>query len=184
MCYNLRPPSQLVSKATPVLYKLLLLFILVPLVELTLLLMFAQVTGSIWWSVLLVLVTGTLGAWLARRQGLAVIHRIRHQLANGTMPTDTLIDGAMIFFAGGLLLTPGVLTDLVGLSLMIPTCRRWYKSRLVNWFKRNFQITHWEMPGSDAFRSADWSDDIVDGQVVRDPEQAIEHSPDPSSSQD
>lgn len=166
------------------LYKLLLLFILVPLVELTLLMMFAQLTGSIWWSVLLVLITGTLGAWLARRQGVAVIQRIRSQLAKGTMPTDTLLDGAMIFFAGGLLLTPGLLTDLVGLSLMIPTCRRWYKSRLVNWFKRNFQITQWEMPGSDAFRSAEWNDDVVDGSVVREPKSRMDHSPGASSTSD
>lgn len=154
------------------LYKLLLLFILVPLVELTLLMMFAQLTGSIWWSILLVLVTGSLGAWLARRQGLAVVQRIRHQLSKGTMPTDTLLDGAMIFFAGGLLLTPGILTDFVGISLMLPGCRRWYKIRLINWFKRSFRITQWQVPGGESTDPSQWPEDVVEGSVVheQDPE--------------
>lgn len=142
------------------LYKLLFLFILIPLVELTLLLIIAQVSGHFLWSVALVVITGTVGAWLARRQGVAVIGRIRTQLAQGQTPTDSLVDGAFILVAGALLLTPGVLTDAAGMSMMIPGCRRWYKGHVINWFKRHFQFASFPIP-----RRAD-DDDIIDSYVV------------------
>lgn len=149
------------------LQRLFLLFIVVPLLELTLLLIFAELVGWVW-SVLLVLVTGILGAWLARRQGSGVIRKLRSQVSAGSMPTDVLLDGALIFFAGGLLLTPGIITDIVGITLMIPSSRRWYKRRIVNWFNRHFQISQWEMPSGDTFRSDPVDESVVDGAVVPD----------------
>ncbi len=116
------------------LLRLFLLFTLIPLVELCLLLLLANVTN--WWFTLgLVVLTGVVGAWLARRQGLRCWRRVHETMAAGRLPADPLMDGLMILVAGALLVTPGVLTDLVGFALLTPPFRRVVKDRL----KRRFQ---------------------------------------------
>ena len=121
------------------LFKLFLLFVIVPLAELTLLLWLTEVTS--WTTTLgIVIVTGLVGSWLARRQGFRTFQRIRQELADRRMPTDSLVDALMIFVAGALLLTPGMLTDVFGLSLLVPMCRRYYRSRLKKWFQANFKV--------------------------------------------
>lgn len=121
------------------LFYLLLLFIVVPFVELAILLKLAEMTS--WWhTLLLVIVTGVVGSWLARSQGIRTYRKIRESLAAGQMPTDSLLDAAMIFVAGALLLTPGVLTDLLGFSLLFPPTRRLYRRWLVKRFKASFTI--------------------------------------------
>jgi UPF0716 protein FxsA len=138
-----------------VLLKLFLLFVVLPLVELTLLLLLADLTD--WWVALFfVIATGLLGAWLSKRQGLRTWVRIRDELVQGKMPADALFDGVLILIAGILLLTPGVISDLVGISLLIPVCRRFYKARLVEWFKRKY------MPAKEGGAPAR----IVDSYVV------------------
>lgn len=117
--------------------RLLLLFILVPLVELILLMYVADQTHW-WFAASLVIVTGIIGTLLARSQGYRTYRRIHASMSQGQIPTDALIDAAMIFVAGALLLTPGMLTDAFGLSLLVPPCRRWYRRRLVNWFRARF----------------------------------------------
>jgi UPF0716 protein FxsA len=123
-----------------VINKLLVFFVVLPLVELCLVLLVSQYVLGWWGTLLFVIGTGLLGAWLARTQGLSTYRRIQQELSQGRMPTDSLIDGALILLAGVLLITPGVLTDLVGILLMIPPtrflCRRW----LIAWFKRHFKI--------------------------------------------
>lgn len=117
--------------------RLLLLFILVPLVELILLMYLADLTH--WWVAAgLVVVTGLVGTLLARSQGVKTYRRIHASISQGQIPTDALIDAAMILVAGALLLTPGMLTDAAGLSLLVPPCRRWYRRRLVKWFRSRF----------------------------------------------
>lgn len=119
--------------------KLILIFVFVPLADLALLMVMSSYTG--WqFSVALVILSGILGAYLAKRSSHAVGIKIRERLQRGQMSPDLLTDGAMIFFAAGLLLTPGFITDAVGLSLLIPVCRRWYKARILNWLKRNFKF--------------------------------------------
>jgi UPF0716 protein FxsA len=122
-----------------VLFYLLLLFIVVPFVELALLLKLADLTS--WWhTLLLVIVTGVLGTWLARSQGVRTYRKIQQSLSAGQMPTDSLLDAAMIFVAGGLLLTPGILTDLLGFSLLVPFTRQLYRRWLVKRFKARFTM--------------------------------------------
>ncbi|MEL6543974.1 MAG: FxsA family protein [Myxococcota bacterium] len=98
------------------------LFIVVPAVELALL---AEVGVRIGWlpTLGIVIATGFIGAALARSQGFAVLRRIREESAQGRAPTDALTDGAMVLVAGTLLITPGVLTDMVGFALLIPPLR-------------------------------------------------------------
>ena len=109
--------------------RLLVLFVVVPLVELYLLYRIALLTNFPT-TVGLVLFTGILGAWLAKQQGLSTLHRIQRSLGEGNVPGDALLDGAMILFASALLLTPGVLTDLFGFSLLFPPCRVIYRRYL------------------------------------------------------
>lgn len=102
--------------------RLLLLFTVVPLVELFLLVKIGTVIG-VGPTVVIVLCTGVLGAWLARWQGLGVVRRISEDMAKGQLPTDALIDGLLILIAGAVLLTPGLITDAFGFLLLIPQGR-------------------------------------------------------------
>ena len=119
--------------------RLLFLFIVVPLIELTLLLFMAKATSPTF-TLLLVLATGFLGALLARQQGLAAFRRVREDLRQTRLPGDSVVDAVLILIAGALLLTPGVLTDAFGLSLLFPPTRRRYKAWLLDWFRRRFRI--------------------------------------------
>jgi UPF0716 protein FxsA len=101
---------------------LLALFILVPLVEMALLIRLGEAMGTLP-TLALVVVTGSVGATLARRQGLAVMREVQAEAAAGRMPAGPMVDGLLVLVAGVLLLTPGVLTDLVGFALLVPAVR-------------------------------------------------------------
>ena len=103
--------------------RLLLLFIAVPLIELMLLLQIGEWVGLLP-TIALVILTGVAGAALARSQGVRVLFRIRQEMAAGRMPVSDLLDGLLIFVAGALLLTPGLLTDIAGLAALVPGTRR------------------------------------------------------------
>jgi len=102
--------------------RLLLLFVTVPLVELYLLLQLASLTGAAA-TFCLVLITGIIGSWLAKREGMIAWQQFHATLAKGGVPSREIQDGLMIVFAGALLLTPGILTDAVGFFLLIPMGR-------------------------------------------------------------
>ena len=119
--------------------KLFLLFVTLPLVELALLLVVGKYLGVLP-TLLLVIVTGVGGAWLAQRQGTQAIGRIRQDLAAGRMPTDAVTDAVLIFIAGLLLMTPGVLSDVTGIVLLVPAGRLVAKYWLFRWFKSQFQL--------------------------------------------
>lgn len=148
------------------LLRLFSLFILIPLAELVLLLYLADVTS--WQStLLLVIATGVAGSLLARSQGWRTWMRIRDELAAGRMPADSLLDGVLIFVAGALLLTPGILTDLLGISLLIPVCRSYYRRRLVAWFKSRFTIqTAGTTAGFGAWAQSRGRSEVIDSHVI------------------
>ena len=102
---------------------LAVLFVVVPLVELYLLLQVGQLMG-LGATVGLVLVTGIVGAALARQQGSQVLRKLQTATTTGEGIGGTLAEGALVLIAGVLLMTPGVLTDAVGLGLLIPPLRR------------------------------------------------------------
>ena len=102
--------------------KLLLLFILVPAVELALLIEVGSRIGTLA-TLGLIVVTGLAGAALARRQGLGVLAQIQAEVAKGRLPAEALVDGAFILVAAALLVTPGILTDAFGLLGLLPTSR-------------------------------------------------------------
>lgn len=118
--------------------RLFLFFTLLPLIEIFILLKVGAVIGFLN-TVLLVILTATLGAFLARKEGIATWTRIRQQMAMGVLPTEDLLDGLMIFIAGVVLITPGLLTDLFGFSLLIPVTRRFLKNRVRDFLQRRLQ---------------------------------------------
>ena len=113
--------------------RLFLLFTCIPLVELYLLLQIGSVIGAVN-TILLVIITGVLGAYLAQQEGLRTLERIRALMARGEMPGEPLIDALLILVAGFVLITPGILTDLLGFLMLIPATRapirRWVKGQL------------------------------------------------------
>lgn len=114
--------------------RLLFLFVTVPVVELFLILQLNEWTQSWATTIAITLFTGFLGAWLAKQQGLSTVLKIQQALGEGRMPATELVDGGMILFAGALLLTPGILTDAFGFSLLIPPCRVVYRRLLKKLF--------------------------------------------------
>ena len=99
-----------------------LLFILVPAAELMLILQVGSRIGPLY-TLLLIVVTAVFGVSLAKSEGLLVLQRIRAALEAGRMPAQEMVDGVLILIAGALLLTPGFLTDAVGLLVLFPLTR-------------------------------------------------------------
>jgi len=149
--------------------RLILLFVLVPLADLFLLIYLSDQIG---WriSMGIVILSGIVGAWAARMSFRSVQQRARTQLGQISGAADLLTDGAMIFFAAGLLLTPGFITDAVGFLLLIPPVRGWFKVLLSNWFRKHFKIKMMSMGPTESMRrrdETDYDEGTVDGEVLR-----------------
>jgi UPF0716 protein FxsA len=119
-----------------VLGKLFLLFTLVPILELILLLQVGQWIGT-WPTIGIIVVTALVGAWLARREGIRAWRNVQSTLAAAQMPGEALLHGMLIFSGGALLLTPGVLTDVLGLALLAPPTRTAIAAHLRRRFERH-----------------------------------------------
>jgi len=127
--------------------RLLILFLFVPLIELYLLLKFSSVT-SIPTTIAVVVLTGVGGSFLAAKQGAAAIRNFQSTVAQGRIPGAEVIDGILIAFAAALLLTPGLLTDSMGILLLIPWSRRLFRIWLVQRYSRRFKVVSFS-PNSD-----------------------------------
>ncbi len=110
---------------------LILLFTVVPVVELALLIKIGQYIG-VGYTLGIVIITGITGAYLAKKQGFLTLRRIEKDINQGRMPTDRLFDGVLILGSGILLLTPGFITDLIGFMGLVPWTRNLFKG----WLKR------------------------------------------------
>lgn len=100
----------------------LLIFIVVPIVEMVILIEVGGLIGALP-TVGLVVLTATLGVWLLRLQGLATLARVQEKLARDQIPETELLEGVMLLFGGALLLTPGFVTDAVGFCCLLPFTR-------------------------------------------------------------
>ncbi len=103
--------------------RLFALFVFVPLIELILLIQISARVG-LGPTLGLIVITGAIGAFLARNQGLLAFRRIQNELAAGRVPADEMIEGMLVLVGGAVLLTPGLLTDIAGFLLMVPGIRR------------------------------------------------------------
>ena len=119
------------------LLKLFLAFTIIPIIEIYLLIEIGSVFGALT-AVTLVILTGFLGAFLARMQGLQTLYRIQESLREGRMPSGELLDALLIVIAGLVLLTPGFLTDSAGFLLLIPATRNSIKY----WLRRQIELRY------------------------------------------
>lgn len=120
--------------------RLLLLFTLIPIIEVFLLLEMSEHFGLLA-SIIIVLGTGIVGAWLAKLQGFLALNALRGELVQGRLPADKVIDGVLILIAGVVLITPGILTDIVGLSLLLPPVRSAVRKFATAWLTKRVQVT-------------------------------------------
>jgi UPF0716 protein FxsA len=113
--------------------RLFLLFAIVPVIELYILIKIGGYIGAVN-TVLLVIGTALLGAILTRHEGMRTLRQISDSLSRGVVPAEEMIDGLLIFAGGILLVTPGVMTDVVALWLLVPFTRTVFK----RWLRRRF----------------------------------------------
>lgn len=118
---------------------LLILFLLLPLVEIWLFVRVGEIIGA-WQTAGLVVLMAIIGAALVRIQGFTVVNRARATLAAGEFPTTDLLDGLFVLIAGFLLIVPGFLTDIIGLLLFIPPVRRWLGASVWDWISHRPNI--------------------------------------------
>lgn len=119
------------------LLRLVLLFTVVPVFELWLLIEIGRAIGT-WSTIILVLGTGILGASLAKTQGLVIFHKIRLSLSQGRLPTQELISGLCVLIGGILLITPGLLTDVIGLILLLPFIQSRVAELIRRWLGKKY----------------------------------------------
>ena len=114
-------------------FKLFLAFTLVPFIEIYLLIKIGAQVGA-FNTILIVILTGLLGASLARLEGIKTMTKVRDSLNRGDLPAEEMLDAMLILAAGVVLLTPGFITDLAGLTLLVPKTRYWLK----RWLRKKF----------------------------------------------
>jgi UPF0716 protein FxsA len=114
---------------------MLLLLIIIPALEIGLLVLSGQAIGLVP-TVLLIITTGILGAYLAKKQGIETIRKAQRDMQYGQMPGEAIMDGVCILVGGVVLLTPGFITDALGFLLLLPATRRMFKPFFYRLFKR------------------------------------------------
>ncbi len=132
---------------------LVLIFLVVPVVEIYVLIQVGQVIGALW-TVLFVVLTAVIGVQLLRMQGIATLARAQQRMQSGQMPAGELLEGIGLVVAGAFLLTPGFVTDTLGFLLLIPAFRRWIIGLLRDRLMASSQFTvqgryHRETRGKD-----------------------------------
>jgi len=123
------------------LLKLFALFIVTPVVEMALLIELGKRIGTLQ-TIGIIVLTGIIGASLAKSQGTRIVRNIKESMSNGEMPHDHLIEGILILIGGALLITPGILTDAAGFMLVIPWTRRLVRDRLKTYFMGRIERMH------------------------------------------
>ncbi|MDD2439010.1 MAG: membrane protein FxsA [Methanosarcinaceae archaeon] len=131
--------------------KLFSLFLLIPLLELYLLLKVGEIIGS-FNTVLIILITASFGAYLAKSQGFLVLRQIKTATAQGYMPGNELLHGFFVLIGGFALLTPGFLTDAAGFSMLIPQIREIYVGMARKIIQQKLQSGQWQVKMYSGFK--------------------------------
>jgi UPF0716 protein FxsA len=138
---------------------LAVLFVVVPLVEIYVLIQVGQVIGA-WWTILLLILDSLLGTWLIKREGGRAWQALRTALETGRMPARELADGALILVGGTLMLSPGFVTDALGIVLILPFTRPAARRLLTRVVARRLLSPNARRPGPGSGGS------VVRGEVV------------------
>ncbi len=121
-------------------FKLFLIFAVIPVIELALLIKIGSVIGTLN-TIIIVILTAVVGAYMVKLEGIAVMYRIQENMQQGTFPAEELINGMMILMAGVLLLTPGFFTDVVGFLMVFPVSRSVIKRIAGRYIKKRMSST-------------------------------------------
>ena len=143
---------------------LVLLFIVVPLVELYVIIQVGEAIG-VWWTIALLLADSILGSALMRSQGRTVWRRFQEAVAAGRLPHREVADGVLVIFGGALLLTPGFVTDVFGVFLLLPPTRALVRGTLIR------RLTFGIMSGRYPQRPGRADYDVEGTATEREPEQ-------------
>lgn len=150
---------------------LLVVFVVVPIVEIYVLIQVGQVIGP-WWTILLLIADSILGTWLIRREGGRAWRALRTALDSGRMPAKELADGALILVGGTLMLSPGFVTDAFGILLILPVTRPLFRRLLTGIVTRRLVVlSTGPGPGQTTRPGPRSQGTVVQGEVVDDPEQ-------------
>jgi UPF0716 protein FxsA len=122
-------------------FKLFLIFAVIPMVELSLLIKIGSIIGTMN-TIMIIILTAVIGAYMVRMEGIGVWFRIQKSLMEGIFPAEELIDGIMILIAGAVLLTPGLVTDILGFLMVFPLTRGFIKNILKKYFENRISHIH------------------------------------------
>jgi UPF0716 protein FxsA len=137
---------------------LAVLFVVVPIVEIYLIVQLGQSVGP-WWTILLIIGAGVLGSVLVKREGGRAWRALQEALASHRMPATELADGALILIGGTLLITPGFMSDIVGLFCILPFTRPVARRALAGIVRRRLVVMTAQRPGHT---------EVIRGEVVDD----------------
>lgn len=115
---------------------LFVLFIVIPIIEIAVLMQVGEILG-LWPTIAIVIFSAWLGAKYVRQQGLSTLNSVQTKMAQGQAPSDEIVTGLMLLVAGVFLVTPGFVTDIFGLSLLIPAVRNTIVSSVKSQLKAN-----------------------------------------------
>jgi len=138
---------------------LIVAFVVVPLIEIYVLIQVGQVIGP-WWTILLLVLDSILGSWLIKLEGARAWLALRTALRDGRMPARELADGALILIGGTLMLSPGFVTDIFGILLILPFTRPVFRRLLTQVVTRRLLASNARRPGPGSEGS------VVRGEVV------------------
>ena len=149
----------------------LLIFILVPIIEIAAFIKIGDIIG-LWPTLGCIVLTAVVGTFLLRQQGLSVLQQAQGSLQENQVPVDSVIHGAFLLIAGALLLTPGFFTDAVGFTLLVPPARKAIALFIWNRLKDRVHVHHADMgAGQDPRRHAGDRGIVIEGEVVETDEQ-------------
>ena len=138
---------------------LFLVFVVMPIVEIVVLIQVGQVIGP-WWTILLLVLDSVVGAWLIKREGRRAWRALRERVESGRMPARELADGVLVVLGGALMLSPGFVTDALGILLILPVTRPLFRSLLLSYAGRQaVRRTNGTRPGPRVVRG-----EVVDEQ--------------------
>ena len=138
---------------------LLIAFIVVPVVEITLLIKVGSAIG-VGTTILVVIFTAVLGAYLVKQQGFATLHAVQKEINEGRVPVRQMAEGIALLLAGAVLLTPGFVTDALGFALLTPPLRRSF----VNWVISKGMFSVPTQPGTNPHDSANADNSAIEGE--------------------
>lgn len=115
--------------------KLIPIFILMPILDLYILVKASQSMGF-GPTVLLIIATGIAGYYLAKSEGRLILKKINREMGQGNVPGDEILTGFCILVGGFLLLIPGIVTDIIGITMVLPGSREFYKGYIKRWLQR------------------------------------------------